>query len=343
MSDPAALKFCIEILPHVSRSFALNIRVLKRELYRAVLVAYLFCRIVDTVEDAEDIPLPQRNRLLDKYQEFFKSVAVEQARLAEWIDLFGSLDKSVPYERLILNSDSVFAVYADLPRTTQAIIADCVIEMTQGMKKTVNRRHPGQTLQTLSSMAELEEYCYYVAGTVGVMLTRLFATYAHLTEPAATRLQGLQRSFALGLQMTNIIKDCAEDFQRSWCYIPTEHLKGFGVTPATLLNAENQSESLAALDALTEITARHLDKSLEYTLVLPRRQVRMRLFNLWSLFFAIRTLRKCYHNNDLLNPQAKVKISRGEVYLTLIQTTLLATSNSLLRSLYRRLRRKIPS
>ena len=73
MPDTQALKFCVEILPQVSRTFAINIRVLKGELYRAVLVAYLFCRIVDTVEDAEDLSIDLRNRLLDEYMAFFEA------------------------------------------------------------------------------------------------------------------------------------------------------------------------------------------------------------------------------------------------------------------------------
>jgi farnesyl-diphosphate farnesyltransferase len=94
MSDTQALKFCVETLPAVSRTFAINIRILKGELYRAVLVAYLFCRIVDTVEDAEGLSIDLRNRLLDEYMAFFNSPGLDPDRLREWIALFGSLDPS---------------------------------------------------------------------------------------------------------------------------------------------------------------------------------------------------------------------------------------------------------
>ena len=49
--------FCEAALTRVSRTFAVNIRVLPADLRRAVLLAYLFCRVVDTVED--DAALPQ--------------------------------------------------------------------------------------------------------------------------------------------------------------------------------------------------------------------------------------------------------------------------------------------
>ncbi|MGH7690424.1 MAG: squalene/phytoene synthase family protein, partial [Gemmatimonadaceae bacterium] len=53
-SDPRlneALRFSREILPSVSRTFALSIRVLPGQLGAAVNCAYLLCRIADTIED----------------------------------------------------------------------------------------------------------------------------------------------------------------------------------------------------------------------------------------------------------------------------------------------------
>ncbi len=344
MTDTQALKFCIEMLPKVSRTFAINIRILKGELYRAVLVAYLFCRMVDTVEDAENLSMDLRNRLLDDYVALFRSSVHDAESVAKWIALFGDLDPSDPQQRLIQDSRFVFGVFFELPSATRGIISDCVVEMTQGMKRTLNQQRPQEPLHTLRTTAELEQYCYYVAGTVGIMLTRLFATYSRLLNPSAARvLTDLQLSFALGLQMTNIIKDCAEDFRRGWCYIPADLAARFGVSVTDFLAPENAQQSLATLDDLTIQTARHLDGALTYAVTLPRREVRMRLFNLWSLFFAVKTLGKAWHNKDLLSSKVKIKISRAEVYWTLVQTTMLVTSNSLLRLLYEHFRRRIPA
>jgi farnesyl-diphosphate farnesyltransferase len=343
MPDTRALKFCVEILPQVSRTFAINIRVLKGELYRAVLVAYLFCRIVDTVEDAEDLSINLRNRLLDDYMTFFKTQALDPRRLSEWIDLFGNLDPSDSQQRLIQGCPSVFAVFSELPPSTRGIMSDCVLEMTAGMKKTVNRQQPQKSFHSLQTMTDLEEYCYYVAGTVGIMLTRLFAAYSESLEPsAAQKMADLQLSFALGLQMTNIIKDCSEDYRRGWCYIPADLAAKFGVPITEFFVLQHRQQSLATLDDLIIRTAKHLDDALDYTLLLPRTEIRLRLFNLWSLFFAVKTLSKAWHNKDLLSRDVKVKISRCDVYKTLTLTALLVTSNTLLRRLYHRFRDKIP-
>jgi farnesyl-diphosphate farnesyltransferase len=337
-----AQKFCIAILPHVSRSFALNIRVLKGDLYWAVISAYLFCRIVDTVEDSEHLSGDQRNRLLDEYVALFQEQDFEIHRLRAWRDQFSGLDLANPEHRLIGDCPHLFEVFLGLPESTRKIISDCVIEMAIGMKQAVNRDRAAGALHALETMAELDEYCYYVAGTVGTMLTRLFVgSSRRLTASAAAKMEQLRLSFAQGLQMTNIIKDCREDFDRGWCYVPVELAARKGVPIGEFFQPRNQVRSTEVLNMLIAEAAKHLDDALEYTLLLPRTEVRIRLFNLWSLFFAIRTLRLSWQNACLLDGARKVKISRFEVYLTLAQTSLRVGSNSLLRRHYRKLRRRI--
>src|SRR5690348_833900 len=46
------LRFCRAMLPRVSRTFALNIRLLPGEFRDVVGLAYLLCRTADTLEDA---------------------------------------------------------------------------------------------------------------------------------------------------------------------------------------------------------------------------------------------------------------------------------------------------
>ena len=336
MTRAADLQFCIDILPRVSRSFALNIRVLKGDLYTAVLCAYLFCRIVDTVEDHESLPLATRNTLLEEYLMIFNSRDFSSDRICRWINLFGKIDTDDPEHLLIQNVQSVFATYSTLSSRTQTAIAECVLEMTSGMRETVNRQILERTkLHTLKSMAELEQYCYFVAGTVGVMLTRLFVLQSSSIGPeTALSMEKLQGSFACGLQMTNIIKDCYEDYQRGWCYIPEEMALAEGVPLAEFLQPACGLQSLAVLNRVIITAARHLDDALLYTLLIPRREVRMRLFNLWSLFFAIKTLRLAWNNEDLLTGSKKVKIPRLTVYRTLWQTSWRVFSNSLLHHLY---------
>ncbi len=58
--------FCNEILPKVSRTFALTIRLLPPDLEHPVLLAYLLCRIADTIEDTADLPGSDKDALLSQ-------------------------------------------------------------------------------------------------------------------------------------------------------------------------------------------------------------------------------------------------------------------------------------
>jgi len=58
-------QFCQEILPAVSRTFALSIRLLPGDLALPSRDAYLLCRIADTIEDAPDFAADEKAALLD--------------------------------------------------------------------------------------------------------------------------------------------------------------------------------------------------------------------------------------------------------------------------------------
>ena len=74
-------------------------------------------------------------------------------------------------------------------------------------------------MSALIDVADLDQYCYYVAGTVGHLLTALFPLHhRRLSKDHEKRLKALATSFGLGLQLTNIIKDVADDARRGWSF-----------------------------------------------------------------------------------------------------------------------------
>ena len=74
------------------------------------------------------------------------------------------------------------------------------------------RRYPhGIHLQTIE---EFREYCYYVAGTVGHLLTDLWKFYSpRIDEKVYHVLDNLSNAFGEGLQTVNILKDIANDIK----------------------------------------------------------------------------------------------------------------------------------
>lgn len=70
--------------------------------------------------------------------------------------------------------------------------------------------------------AELREYCYYVASVVGLMMARVFGIRDASAEPRAIDL-------GIAMQLTNILRDVAEDAARDRVYLPAEELAAFGI------------------------------------------------------------------------------------------------------------------
>lgn len=74
----------------------------------------------------------------------------------------------------------------------------------------------------IQTEAELMDYCYCVAGTVGLMMSHIVGVNDH---------RALPRAVALGqaMQLTNIARDVKEDFSRGRIYLPEEILQSAGV------------------------------------------------------------------------------------------------------------------
>jgi farnesyl-diphosphate farnesyltransferase len=179
-----------------------------------------------------------------------------------------------------------------------------------------------------------------VAGTVGHLLTELF----RLHHPAVRgeryrRLEALATSFGLGLQLTNIIKDVADDRRRGWSFVPRELCHMAGIRPEELQDAAHLDEARRVMHVLIEKARGHLADALTYSVTLPRTAYRIRIFCLTSLYFAVRTLRMADTDPRLLDPAHKVKITRGDVYRTVAVSHLVAPFDGLVRRYYRSLAR----
>ena len=78
-----------------------------------------------------------------------------------------------------------------------------------------------------ADFASLDRYCYRVAGVVGLMMTHVFGHRSDRCFPDALAL-------GTAMQLTNILRDVAEDFALGRVYLPRDELAQFGVTEAQL-------------------------------------------------------------------------------------------------------------
>jgi farnesyl-diphosphate farnesyltransferase len=320
--------YCHEILPKVSRTFALCIPLLPEDLGHTTLVAYLVCRVADTIEDAVSLSPAAKGALLDAWARSLDDDGWTAGTITAAFPEPASDD-----ERLVSEADVVLREFHRLPEEQQRAVQPWVREMCSGMAEFVQRPPGG-----IVTVDDLDRYTYYVAGTVGHLLTQLFRLYDG--QPAAQRyerLQALATSFGRGLQLTNIIKDVADDRRRGFSFVPRQLCQLAGIRPEDLQDEKHRAEARRVVLTLIEKAKRHLTDALAYSTTLPRRLYGVRLFCLTSLFFAVRTLRLAERDQRLLDPDHKVKITRAEVYRTLAVTRVIASSNTLVRWYFRQL------
>ena len=316
------------LLQDVSRTFALTIPQLPPRLRRVVSNAYLLCRIVDTIEDEESLGSSDKRRFCTQFVEVLAGTRASDVFAEE---LAPRLVSSAPADRdLVLKTPRVVALTHTFNAEQQSALRDCVAVMAEGMASFQEAR----TGSGLADIAELDRYCYCVAGVVGEMLTRLFCDYSPEIAKHRETLMPLAISFGQGLQMTNILKDIWEDRSRGACWLPGDVFRASGFDLAALGSSGNEESFGAALGRLIGIAHAHLADALRYTLLIPREETAIRHFCLWAIGMALLTLRRI-DAHRAFRSGAEVKISRRSVKLVIAASRLAVRRDSLLKVLFR--------
>jgi farnesyl-diphosphate farnesyltransferase len=304
-----------DLLPKVSRTFALAIAGLRDPLRGCVAVSYLLCRILDTIEDAPGITARQRWEAMEP---FLRCLPEACALPDGWSERIAGLlgPRSAPSDlELLEKSDAVLACFAACDPSSRLAMTRWVTEMGKGMVAWSERMGEGEgVLKTLPSLVALDRYCYYIAGTVGHLLTDLF--YIHspsISKVLFYELQEDAEAFGLGLQKVNIVKDIRDDLRRGWCFIPLDGLREQGLEPRQLVEEESGDAAYRAVLPVLAAAAEHLERAFRYLSRMPVEEQEIRLFLAMSLFFAVKTLALVAEEPTALMREEKLKISRGEV------------------------------
>src|ERR1700689_5706853 len=261
-----------DILVYVSRTFPLTFPQLPAGLRETVTCAYLLCRIADTIEDEPTLSAADKLRFLQQFSRVGGGLADAGLLAAELSPRLS--DRTPAHERdLVDNLARVISTVRRMHRREQAAIQRCIEIMCDGM----HYFQRDASVRGLNRLADLDSYCYHVAGVVGEMLTDLFCAQIPEVQQHALALCRLAPSFGQGLQMTNILKDMWEDRSRGACWLPREIFERHGVSlerPA----GQQAAGFRASLQELIGIAHGHLRNALAYTLLIPPTQSGIRRF-----------------------------------------------------------------
>ena len=312
--DQADLQWCHESVQGVSRTFALTVDVLDEPMSSYICLGYLVCRIADTVEDASHIPPTDQAELLRTYDAVLDpDDDTDAERFASEVEPhLPEAEEMTDDWAVVRDSPRVLQTFQSLPEDVQNAVVPPARELVQGMAEFVER-YDDQGGLRIQTRSELEEYCYYAAGTVGNLITNL-VTRHDVTADRRRRLYDTAEEFGLLLQLVNISKDVYDDYTaEDNVYLPAEWLHDAGVPQEEVLDDEHEENAASVVRRTAEFAGSFLDDAQTYLETVPLRDGNT--LEAWAIPFllAVGTLRELLSRPEDALSAKGVKISRQEV------------------------------
>lgn len=217
-------EYCRELTQRTAHNFRYSFMTLPAEKRRAMEVLYAFNRITDDLGDENNVPLE-----------------LKQARLASWHESL----------RLALGHDSD-RKHALAPKTGEVgtfwdhPALSAIADMAERFKipveylfAVIDGVESDLKPVAITTFVELEQYCFRVAGAVGLCCIHVWGFKDERAKPLAI-------DCGLAFQLTNILRDIAEDAELGRVYIPAEDLARFQYSREELEQGVN-NDRFAAL------------------------------------------------------------------------------------------------
>ena len=189
-----------DMLKKTSRTFYIPITFLETKLKKAVASAYLVMRAIDEIEDHEALGSEEKQALLRATSKML----LKEFDQKEYEQLVEPFQDILPEVSLRLG-DWLAICPVDLVDK----VKESSSEMAEGMAKWVEKNWQVKTKE------DLDEYTYYVAGLVGVMLSDLWKWDSDIDTD-----RELAIAYGRGLQAVNILRNKDEDKERGVQFFP---------------------------------------------------------------------------------------------------------------------------
>lgn len=306
------MDFCKSILSEVSRSFALTIPMLDKDIYKPVLIIYLQDRLLDNFEDEireGDITLTERKEMMDEVVRLFKpdNMNIEESVLH--IRDYAHLMPEEGLRKLTTNVGKLREAYDSLADVIKGISYKWLQEMNLGMQKYL-------TVE-VKNFVGLDDYCYYVAGTVGGFLTEIILFKRDLENKKRDLLLAKYKSAGLFLQKINLIRDIKKDIEnRDKNFWPLEELR---VSVDDLLNPAKEGKAMQALRLMINDVKGHIPDLIDYYEALPDSLAGYKKFFAMNNALGLATLEVLDNNRRVLYGKKPVKVSKLQ-FLSIVKS-----------------------
>ena len=223
----AAYAECRAIARREAKNFYYAFVALPEPRRNAICAIYAFMRQADDLADDESLPQADRRLRLDSWRDAWRAASAGDA-----------------------TNDPVFVAVRDAMKRYE-IPESLLDELVAGVTMDIQAAENAEP-DTYATFADLYRYCYLVASVVGLVCIRIFG----YSDPRAEKLA---EETGIAFQLTNILRDVAEDAERRRVYLPLELMARHGVTVEGLLGrkagtrpSENERALLKEMGALAQ-------------------------------------------------------------------------------------------
>nr|QNT09921.1 phytoene synthase 1 [Solanum habrochaites] len=187
---------CGEVCAEYAKTFNLGTMLMTPERRRAVWAIYVWCRRTDELVDGPNASY------------------ITPAALDRWENRLEDVFNGRPFDML---DGALSDTVSNFPVDIQPFR-----DMIEGMRMDLRKSR-------YKNFDELYLYCYYVAGTVGLMSVPIMGI---APESKATTGSVYNAALALGIanQLTNILREVGEDARRGRVYLPQDELAQAGLS-----------------------------------------------------------------------------------------------------------------
>ncbi|EEF35311.1 phytoene synthase 2, chloroplastic [Ricinus communis] len=270
---------CKNICAEYAKTFYLGTLLMTEERQKAIWAIYVWCRRTDELVDGPNAGY-MSSAVLDRWEERLQNIFDGQ-----------------PYDMLdAALTDTVFRFPLDIKP---------FMDMIEGMRMDTKKCR-------YEDFEELYRYCYYVAGTVGLMSVPVMGIAPEACVSAQT-IYSAALNLGIGNQLTNILRDVGEDAMRGRVYLPQDELAQFGLRDEDVFGGkvtdrwrEFMKEQITRARYyfnLAEEGASQLDKASRWPV--------------WSCLILYREILDAIEDNDYDNLTKRAYVGRTKKLLTL--------------------------
>ncbi len=291
------------LLKLVSRSFAACIPLLDKNKKKEVENQYLLARFLDTIEDCT-ASIDKKILLMSIFNNILEHEKLEQL---EYIKNFLLKNETVSTHDKVLveNIEGVINVFYSFDKKIKIMSIHHLKEMGYGMIKYQSK--------VVNTFEELDDYCYYVASTVGLYLTNLVAITDNLY---LNKNDGI--AFGRLLQKINILKDAKLDLVDNRFFLPTSIFENDN--PSPYFNDESYiDKAMEILPTIIDNIQKEIEPTIKYIKSINTKAKGYRKFCTVAAIMACETL-KCMNGRKEIFMGSPTKIKRSEVIKIILKT-----------------------